>query len=251
MNKIFETISKCRICFSTNLNEVLNLGNQPPANSLYEPTDKPPPSVPLRLLFCSNCSTVQIGESVDPKYLFGKYVWVTGTSSTANKYSYEFSKRVLEKIDITSPKVLEVASNDGTFLKPFKKKTCDVLGVDPAQNLAEIANKHGIKTINEFFNIKSATNIVSKYGFYDIVFARNVLPHVKDIHSVVRGLSEVLSEKGLGIVEFHDAGLIMEELQYDSIYHEHLFLFSLHTISQLFLSYNLHNIFFKRTKSYF
>ena len=99
MNEIFETIDSCRACQSKNITEVLDLGDQPPANSLYEHNEDRPPSVPLRLLVCEDCSTVQLGETVDPKYLFQEYLWVTGTSSTATIYSHQFAKNALSKSD--------------------------------------------------------------------------------------------------------------------------------------------------------
>ncbi|MCW8901352.1 MAG: hypothetical protein OQK95_11820, partial [Gammaproteobacteria bacterium] len=117
MSKIFETIQSCRLCDSKDIQEILNLGEQPPANSLYKADDKKPPSVPLRLMFCNECSTVQLGESVEPEYLFGEYLWVTGTSSTAEQHSHNFAKNALARCNRKQPSVAEIASNDGTFLK--------------------------------------------------------------------------------------------------------------------------------------
>jgi len=97
MKVIYETTKTCRICGSGHLEELLNLGDQPPANSLYDPEDSTPPLVPLRLMFCKECTTVQIGESVNPQYLFSKYIWVTGTSKTAVEHSHYFFKKALIK----------------------------------------------------------------------------------------------------------------------------------------------------------
>ena len=112
-------------------------------------------------------------------------------------------------------------------MKPFLDKKSKVLGIDPAKNIAELACKNGINTIAEFFNIDLAKHLIKESGYADIVFARNVIPHVKNIHSVIDGISTLLENDGVGIVESHDAGLILDELHYDSIYHEHLFYFSL------------------------
>ena len=240
MSKIYETINSCRICDSKDIREVLNLGDQPPANSLYRVDDSQPPSLPLRLLFCIDCSTVQLGESVEPEYLFGEYLWVTGTSSTAEKHSHYFAKNALLRCDIKQPNVVEIASNDGTFLKRFLDAGCGVLGIDPAKNIAEEALANGIPTLNEFFTAELAQDMVDKKGCNDIVFARNVIPHVKAIHSVIEGIKILLDDNGIGIIEFHDAGLILDELHYDSIYHEHLFLFSLKTISKLLEMHSLY-----------
>jgi len=242
MSEIYETIECCRICGSDNIEEVLDLGEQPPANSLYRSDEKRPPAVPLRLMYCQKCSTVQLGEDVDPEYLFGEYLWVTGTSATAEQYSHEFAKKALSQVveHNKSPYIVEIASNDGTFLKRFIEKGCKVLGIDPAKNIAEFAVKNGIPTKADFFTLDLAERLVEKEGKADIVFARNVIPHVKEIHSVIGGINTLINEGGVGIIEVHNAGLILEELHYDYIYHEHLFYYTLKTISGLIERYGLH-----------
>ena len=242
MSEIYETIECCRICGSDNIEEVLDLGEQPPANSLYRSDEKRPPDVPLRLMYCQKCSTVQLGEDVDPEYLFGEYLWVTGTSATAEQYSHEFAKKALSQVveHNKSPYIVEIASNDGTFLKRFIEKGCKVLGIDPAKNIAELAVKNGIPTKADFFTLDLANRLAEKEGKADIVFARNVIPHVKEIHSVIGGINTLINEGGVGIIEVHNAGLILEELHYDYIYHEHLFYYTLKTISGLIERYGLH-----------
>tara|TARA_Y100000746_G_scaffold51745_1_gene40874 strand:- start:1359 stop:2579 length:1221 start_codon:yes stop_codon:yes gene_type:complete len=239
MNQIYETINNCRVCNSIDIKEVLDLGNQPPANSLHKDNSDKPPLVPLRLLFCKDCCAVQLGETVDPEYLFNEYVWVTGTSSTAELYSRDFTKNALEVSGLKEPSVIEIASNDGTFLKCFQESGCEVLGIDPAKNIAEEASSRGIPTLSEFFSSELASDLVKNKGKADIVFARNVIPHVKAIHSIIEGINILMDDESTGIIEFHEAGLILKELHYDSIYHEHLFYFSLKTISFLLEKYDL------------
>jgi SAM-dependent methyltransferase len=243
MKNIFNTIQFCRICNSSKLTEILNLGKQAPANSLYKLTDERPPDIPLRLMFCNNCTTVQLGEDVDPNYLFSQYLWVTGTSKTAEKYSYEFAKKALDKLDNLKdnvPYVVEIASNDGTFLRRFVENGCNILGIDPAENIAKDASNNGVRTIPKFFNVNLAKKLIEKDGQADIIFARNVIPHVKDIHSVIEGMSNFLKEDGVGIIEFHNVGLVLDNLHYDYIYHEHLFYFSLKTINGLLQMHDLY-----------
>ena len=239
MNQIYETINNCRVCNSIDIEEVLDLGNQPPANSLHKDNSDKPPLVPLRLLFCKDCCAVQLGETVDPEYLFNEYVWVTGTSSTAELYSRDFTKNALEVSGLKEPSVIEIASNDGTFLKCFQESGCEVLGIDPAKNIAEEASSRGIPTLSEFFSSELASDLVKNNGKADVVFARNVIPHVKAIHSIIEGINILMDDESTGIIEFHEAGLILKELHYDSIYHEHLFYFSLKTISFLLEKYDL------------
>ena len=112
----------------------------------------------------------------------------------------------------TKPYVVEIASNDGTFLKRFQEAGCLVLGVDPAKNIAETAIEGGIPTVAEFFNKDLAHQLVNEKGMVDIVIARNVIPHVKEIHSVIEGISILLGQNSTGVIEFHDAGLILKEI---------------------------------------
>ena len=222
---------------------MLNLGKQPPANSLYSLDDDHPEDVPLRLVYCQKCSTVQLGEDVNPAYLFGNYLWITGTSIVAEQYSHKFVKKALSELidsNIKKPYVIEIASNDGTFLKRFIEKGCKVLGVDPAKNIAELAVENGIPTRNDFFTIELAKTLLKENGKSDIIFARNVIPHVKEIHSAISGMSVLLKENGVGIIEFHNVGLVLEELHYDYIYHEHLFYYTLKTISGLINRHGLY-----------
>ena len=197
MSEIFESIESCRLCQSKKILDVLDLGDQPPANSLYKVGEAKPVPVPLRLVFCEDCSTVQLGESVDPQYLFREYIWVTGTSSTVDQYSQEFARSALATSATSQPSVTEIASNDGTFLRRFLDSDCDVLGIDPAKNIADIATSNGIPTLAEFFSVALAKRLVEEKGQKDIVFASNVLPHVKEILSVVDGIKTLLKEDGL------------------------------------------------------
>ena len=242
MNTIFETINSCRVCSSSKISEVMSLGDQPPANSLYKKKQDIPPSVPLRLMFCEGCYTVQLGEDVDPEYLFTNYLWITGTSDTANQYSKDFVKKALSYSNKNNKDlfVVEVASNDGTFLEQFQNKGCRVLGIDPATNIASIASQKGIPTEANFFSNELAKTLVNSHGYADFVYARNVIPHVKEIHSVLSGIETLLTEEGVGIIEFHNAGLLLEELHYDYIYHEHLFYYTLTSISSLLKRHGLY-----------
>ena len=223
-------LGACRTCSSKELENILDLGEQPLANALLESSNEKEDLFPLRIVRCQNCGTVQLSETIEPDILFKKYVWVTGTSSTALEYSEEFCIRALARSNKQSNFIVEVASNDGTFLEPFKTRGHKVLGIDPAKNIAEMANKKGIATIDRFFGKEVAKDVVKNHGKADILFARNVIPHVADIKDVIGGIEACLSEDGVGIIEFHSADKIVEELHYDSIYHEHLFYHSLDSI---------------------
>lgn len=227
-------LASCRVCGSASLELLLDLGVQPPANSLRKHATDPVPTVPLRLCRCDECGTVQLTETVEPTFLFQQYVWVTGTSRTALEYSQDFCRRLRQRISRPSPFfVVEVASNDGTFLRRFQEQGDRVLGIDPAENIAAEARAAGIPTWASFFDERVADRVVLEHGLADAVFARNVLPHVPDPLGILRGMAYCVVDDGVVAVEFHQADAILEELHYDSIYHEHLFYHSLATMEQL------------------
>jgi SAM-dependent methyltransferase len=177
---------------------------------------------------------------VKPSYLFNKYFWVTGTSDVVKKYRSYFVKKIKNFQPYNKRKLLEVASNDGFFLEEFKKNKFEVLGVDPAKNIAKIANKKKIKTIPRFFNSKISDYIKKKYFVPDIVICRNVIPHVENIHSVIDGISKVLATDGKAYIEFHYAENLNKNLHYDYIYHEHIFYFTLLTMINLLKRHKLY-----------
>ena len=219
----------------------MSLGEQPPANSLRENVTEILKSVPLTICRCQKCTTIQLTETINPEFMFSNYVWVTGTSKGgARDYSKVFADRIISKLKKAEHLfAVEIASNDGTFLHRFKELGHRVLGVDPAKNLAEIAQKNGIPTRADFFSHDVAKKVVAEDGLADLVFARNVVPHVPDPNDVVAGMATCLHDHGVGAIEFHWMGKILEELHYDSIYHEHYFYHSLHSINELLVRHGL------------
>lgn len=236
---ISKPISCCRLCGSSDLDLILDLGTQPPANSLRISCEQVLEAIPLTICRCQKCTTVQLTETVAPEYLFRDYVWVTGTSQTARNYSQTFCEYVEQRCDRTPLFVVEVASNDGTFLQRFREHGHRVLGVDPAQNLARLAEAAGIPTMPEFFGLEIGRRLTQLHGHADVVIARNVLPHVPDPNDVVAGIAHCLKNDGVGAIEFHWVDKILSELHYDSIYHEHFFYHSLHSIDQLLRRHRL------------
>jgi SAM-dependent methyltransferase len=235
-----DTIKACRICHSGAIEEILNLGAQPYANSLLESPDQEERFYPLSLSWCPDCNLVQLNQTAEPADLFGNYVWVTSTSKVALEHARHFYREIIDRTQgIKENYVLEVASNDGAFLQPFAENGYKVLGVDPARNIVEIAMARGIPTRCMFFGVKAAEDIIKEYGPAKVVIARNVLPHVASLHDFIRGLGLCLKKDGLLVVEFHYAKVIYEGLHYDSIYHEHLCYFTLRSIERLLGQHNL------------
>lgn len=235
-----EIIKKCRVCNSKNIKTFFDLGFQPLANSLIKNPEKKENFYPLSLSHCQDCSLVQLNQTIDSRELFSKYIWVTATSKTAREFSEIFCQELIARSQkIKNEYVLEVASNDGTFLLPFMHAGYKVLGVDPAKNIVEMAEANGVPTKRCFFGAESAKKILEEYGPAQIIFARNVLAHVANTRDFVEGLELCLGEQGTLAIEFHYAKKILEELQYDSIYHEHLCYFTLKSIEKLLNDFNL------------
>lgn len=232
-NEDFETITNCRICESIDLQEILNLGDQPLANGLRAPDDNSAEKkFPLVLSRCRKCTTIQLSINVNPKLMFQDYFWVTGTTATAREHCRRLA---LEISTLTSPNpsILEIGSNDGTLLKEFQKVTTGALyGVDPAIDISRSIVSPGVNVITDFFTSSFADKFERNHGLVDVVIARNVLSHVPDLRDVFLGIDKILSPSGIFVVEFHEASRILNELHYDSIYHEHTFYHSIRSMTE-------------------
>lgn len=234
-------ITACRICQNKSIEPFFDLGLHPLANSLIKNLKRKEKFYPLCLCWCGKCNVIQLNFTVDPKILFAKYFWLTGTSQGAKDFSSKFRDKLVAKtLNPRKNYVLEIASNDGTFLKSFTDAGYKVLGVDSAKNIVEIANIEGIKTVCGFWGNKFAQKIKTKNGQAQMIFNRNVLAHVKNIGDFVAGMKNCLSDDGTVASEVHYAGKILNGLQYDSIYHEHLFYFTLKPLEYLFESSGLY-----------
>lgn len=215
------------------MTDVLDLGEQPLANSLIEDRNEREALIPLEMVYCRDCGLAQLSVDVDPAAMFCDYVWVTGTSASTRDYCAGLARWIVDRVGIASPRVVEMASNDGTLLHALADLGAEVLGVDPAANLAREATARGIETIPEFLNPETAERITASRGQFDIAIARNVMSHVPDPRGAVQALSRLTVDGGLVLIEFHSAQTILEELHYDSIYHEHTMYHSLQTMIRL------------------
>ena len=217
----YEEIICCRICNSNKLELVIDLGNQPLANALVNDPNIEEGAAPLRLIRCDSCAAIQLSINVDPKILFSNYVWVTGTSQSSIDHCAWLAGEINDLINEEQKQILEIASNDGTLLKELQKYSKNVLGVDPAKNIAEMAEKDGVRTLPIFFTSDSALDLTEIEGFFDVVIARNVFSHIPDPIGILNGMASCLDKNGIAVIEFHRADIILKELHYDSIYHEH------------------------------
>jgi len=233
-------VESCRICKKNKLEVILDYGNVALADSFLSSREKinNEKKYPLRLCICNDCKHIQVDEIIDPSLLFENYPWETGVSKSIIEFSEDLYDKSINCYNLTlskkRPKVLEVASNDGTILSVFKKNNCEILGVDPAKNIVRKANEKGIRSIAEFFNLEIAKSIIEQYGKWDICIARNVLAHTNELHGLVEGIKIALDKDGFVIIEVPHLKTMFEELQYDQVFHEHMGYHSLDSIKKLF-----------------
>ena len=234
--------SKCRGCGSCGLIPVLSLGNVPLANRLLTESQlaDPEPTWPLDLVRCPACALVQITETVDPEILFGHYAYFSSFSDTMVNHAKSLVENlvVAEKLG-KQDLAVEIASNDGYLLQWYGKHEVPVLGVEPARNIAAVANDKGIRTRCVFFGKDTAATLKAEGVSASIIHANNVLAHVADLNGVAEGIATILAPQGLAIVEAPYLGDFLNATEFDTIYHEHLCYFSLTPLRQLFAKYGL------------
>ena len=232
----------CRSCGGKRLRQILYLGELPLANALLKPDqlDQPEDKYPLRLVFCPQCSLVQITETVSPEKLFSDYFYFSSFSDTVLQNAAQIADQLTQRCQLNSESlVVELASNDGYLLKNYKAKGIPVLGVEPAQNVAQAAQKQGIPTLVKFFNAQVAAEMHTDGIQADVIHANNVAAHVADLQGFVEGISTLLKPDGVAVIENHYVKALIDHVEFDSIYHEHLCYYSATSIKNLFAIHNL------------
>jgi SAM-dependent methyltransferase len=233
----------CRSCGQTGLTIILSLGQTPLANALLtsEQLGQTEPAYALDLAFCSNCSLVQITETVPPEKLFSEYLYFSSFSDTMVRHACEIAARLVQSRQLdTNSLVIEIASNDGYLLQHYKRAGVPVLGIEPASNIASVArDKHGIPTLCEFFDESLAKRLSEQGQRADVIHANNVLAHVADLNGVARGLRLLLKDDGLAVIEVPYVRDMIDNCEFDTIYHEHLCYFSLASLKNLFERHGL------------
>src|SRR5262245_19721421 len=236
------SLSRCRVCDRSDLELILDLGRTALANRFLTPemAAEHEPIYPLRLVRCDGCGLVQIDETVPPEELFGHYLYLSQTSDLVKQHAERLAQHISERYGLVkSDLILEVASNDGTVLQPFRRRGHRVLGVEPAANIAEMARDAGIETECAFFSLASAQRLRKAHGPARLVLARHVLAHVADLHGFVQGLEHILAPNGLVAVEVPHLLPFHKNLEYDTVYHEHLCYFSVGVIETMFAQHGL------------
>lgn len=234
--------SRCRSCGNSHLATILDLGQTPLANALLRESQLPEPETyyPLKLVYCQQCTLVQITETVSPEELFSHYLYFSSFSDTMLEHAGKLAKRLVDegKLDENSLAV-EVASNDGYLLQYYQQYGVPVLGIDPAKNIAKVAQEKGIPTLAAFFGTEVAAQLCDKGKYADVIHAHNVLAHVADLNDVVAGMSMILKDEGQIVIEAPYVKDLVDHIEFDTIYHEHLCYFSLTALDHLFTRHGL------------
>jgi SAM-dependent methyltransferase len=236
------TAITCRACGQRDLELVLSLGATPLANSLLtaEQVAQPEATYPLDLVFCPHCALVQITETVPPEQLFGEYLYFSSFSDTMLRHARQIAERLRAERHLGATSlVAEVASNDGYLLQYYRDAGIPVLGIEPARNIAAVAQERGIRTIAEFFSAEVGARLAAEGQQADIIHANNVLAHVADLNGVVEGFARLLKPTGVAVIEAPYVKEMIDHREFDTIYHEHLCYFSLTALVRLFERHGL------------
>jgi len=236
------TIEHCRSCGGRDLRPVLDLGKTPLANRLLdrERLGEPEPTFPLAVVFCPGCALVQITETVSPEVLFRDYLYFSSVSDALLEHSRRHADALVASRRLgRRSRVIEAASNDGYLLKWFQPHGVEVLGIEPARNIAAVAVERGVPTRADFFGLETARRLVAEGLTADVVLGNNVLAHVADLNGFVAGAALLLRPGGIVELEFPWVVDLVDHVEFDTIYHEHLCYFSAHAIDALFRRHGL------------
>lgn len=232
----------CQVCGQAPLETVLSLGYMPPVNQMVKIGEVPrqQPWFPTTLLHCRNCELVQLGLAVDPVIIFPpEYPYTSGTTKLLRDNFADLQRESAGMLGLgENDLVVDIGSNDGTLLSNFKNAGIRVLGVEPT-DVGDIANERGIPTIKRYFGVEVAREVKRQYGPASVVTAANCFAHIEDVHAIVDAIVEMLKKDGVFVSESHYLIPLLDTLQYDTVYHEHLRYYSLTSLKHLLEMHDL------------
>jgi SAM-dependent methyltransferase len=233
---------RCRFCGHSLQVTFVDLGMSPPCQTHIEPQqlNHMEPFYPLHAWVCERCFLVQLEEYVTPGDIFSEYAYFSSYADSWVEHARKYSVQMRERFGLgPNSLVMEIASNDGYLLQHFVAQGVPVLGIEPAANVAKVAQDKGIRTEVCFHGRSSADKMVAKYGQADLLLGNNVLAHVPDLNDFVAGMKRLLKRGGVITMEFPHLQRLMEQNQFDTIYHEHFSYFSFLTVEQVFAAHGL------------
>jgi len=235
-------VSSCRFCGSVLRSTFVDLGTTPLANNFLKAAqlNQMEPFYPLHAYVCDLCFLVQLNEVVSPEAIFTDYPYFSSYSETWLQHASAYADMVIERFRLgAGRRVIEIASNDGYLLQYFVAKGISVLGIEPAANVASAAVKRGIPTVVKFFGEQTARELVAEGIGADLLVGNNVLAHVPRLNDFVSGMKILLKSNGVITMEFPHLMRLMDENQFDTIYHEHFSYFSFITVEKIFAAHGL------------
>lgn len=247
------TVTNCRFCGAELTETVADLGVMPPANNYLRPEDLDAPEAefPLNVLRCTECHLVQVGFAVPPQHLFEDYSYFSSYSTSWVEHARRFADEAIDRFGLSNgTRVLEIGSNDGYLLQHFARRGIDVLGVDPAANIAAEAMAKGISTRVAFFGEELAEELLEAGKQADLIVGNNVFAHVPDINGFTEGLRMMLKPDGVLSLEFPHLLRLLEETQFDTIYHEHYSYYSMLAVDKILERHGLRAFDVQQLKSH-
>jgi C-methyltransferase C-terminal domain/Methyltransferase domain/Putative zinc binding domain len=232
----------CQVCGHAPLDDMLSLGYMPPVNQMVTIGEVPrqQPWFPTNLLYCRNCDLVQLGLAVDPAIIFPpEYPYTSGTTRLLRDNFADLQRESAAMLGLGKDDlVVDIGSNDGTLLANFNNAGIRVLGIEPT-DVGDLANKRGIPTLKRYFSPEVAQEVMAEHGLASVVTAANCFAHMEDVHSIVDGIVAMLKDDGTFISESHYLIGLIDTLQYDTVYHEHLRYYSLASLKHLMEMHDL------------
>lgn len=230
------------MCKSGRLSLFFDLGETALANSFLskEALDKPEPKYPLKVYFCEDCGLSQLIHVVEPEVLFRNYVYFSSGMPVLPEHFRKYAEEAVSGyLRSKEELVVEIGSNDGLLLAAIKNLGARALGIDPAVNIAKVANERGVETLPEFFSEKMAEKVAKKYGNAKVMIGNNVVAHINDLHDLLKGAGKLLADDGVFIFEAPYFVDMFENFAFDSIYHEHLSYLSIRPLKNLFEQFGM------------
>jgi SAM-dependent methyltransferase len=229
--------SSCILCGAAEVEEFLDLGATALANQFLraDEINGTEPKYPLRVGFCHDCGHVQLTDSVPPGEMFDNYLYISSASDTLKEHLWELSDLLVRRYGLGSQDlVIDIGCNDGTLLKGFQRHDVRLLGVDPAQNLAAFTDGSGIDRYTRLFTAASAEEVVEKWGHASLITATNTFPHIQQLGDFIAGLKAALEPGGVFVIEMHYLLDMIEQVAFDTVYHEHVSYWALGPMKRLF-----------------